>query len=211
MTRVLIINENELFGKGVEQILKNESDFKVSFLHLISLDQQIARVLSNYDIYILEITSSSLELANRILNINDKARIILLYDKYISHFNQFAGLGISGFIKKTTSISELLLMLQLVKHGHTLFPLSLLKQLIDPPNNLYTDNYRIDCILSKKEMEILQCIAAGKNNRKISEELFMSVRSVEYHLTKTFKKLNVNSRLEALSKAISLNLISINK
>ncbi|MFP5116051.1 response regulator transcription factor [Bacillaceae bacterium C204] len=209
MTRVLIINENELFGKGIKQILENESDFKVTFLQLFSLDCQNTKVLSNYDIYLLETTS--LEFVNRILRTNDKAKIVMFYDIYTYHLKQFAGLGISGFIKKSTSITELILTLQLVKHGHALYPLPILKQLIASQNNPCHDDHNLDSILSKREMEILQCIAAGKNNRKISEELFMSLRSVEYHLTKTFKKLNVNSRLEALSKAIGLNLISINK
>ncbi|WP_102264493.1 response regulator transcription factor [Mesobacillus jeotgali] len=210
MTRVLVINENELFGQGIKQLLEKESDFKVTFLQLLSKECNNTNFISNFDVYLLESTALSMEIVNRIFKINVKARIVMFYDKSISHLKQLASLGISGFIKKSTSITELILTLQLVKHGHASFPLPLLEQLIATQKHFSSDGYTLDNVLTKKELEILHYIAAGKNNREISEELFMSVRSIEYHLTKIFKKLSVNSRVEALSKAISLNIISIN-
>ncbi|CAM3875573.1 response regulator transcription factor [Mesobacillus thioparans] len=209
MTRVLIINENELFGLGIKQLLEKESDFKVTFLQPLSKECKNTKIISAYDVYLLESTPMSLELAKQIFEINLKARIVMFYDRYISHLKQLVSVGISGFIKTTTSITELILTLRLVNHGHASFPLPLLDQLITAKQDFSSDSIIPDNVLSKKELEILHCIAAGKNNRKISEELFLSVRSVEYHLTKIFKKLDVESRLEALSKAISLNIIQI--
>lgn len=56
---------------------------------------------------------------------------------------------------------------------------------------------------SQKEMDILESLAKGASNKEIADELFMSIRAVEYNLTKIYKKLCVNSRSEAVAKILS--------
>src|SRR5215211_2710979 len=61
--------------------------------------------------------------------------------------------------------------------------------------------------LSERELEVLQLIAAGKTNRQIATELFVSVGTVKTHINNVYGKLDVHSRTQALARARELDLI----
>jgi DNA-binding NarL/FixJ family response regulator len=48
-------------------------------------------------------------------------------------------------------------------------------------------------------LEVMQLIAAGKKNHEIAEQLFLSVRTVDRHVSRIFDKLSVQSRAAAAS------------
>ncbi len=50
--------------------------------------------------------------------------------------------------------------------------------------------------LSTREREIAELVAAGRRNHEIAESLFLSVRTIEGHLARTFRKLDVSSRTQ---------------
>ena len=50
--------------------------------------------------------------------------------------------------------------------------------------------------LSGRELEIADRVALGATNREIADELFLSQKTVEGHLTSVFAKLGVSSRSE---------------
>jgi LuxR family transcriptional regulator, maltose regulon positive regulatory protein len=61
--------------------------------------------------------------------------------------------------------------------------------------------------LSERELEVLQLIAAGKTNRRIASELFVSVGTVKTHINNLYRKLDAHSRTQALARATELNLL----
>ena len=61
--------------------------------------------------------------------------------------------------------------------------------------------------LSERELEVLQLIAAGKTNRSIASELFVSVGTIKTHVNNLYRKLDAHSRTQALARARELNLI----
>jgi DNA-binding NarL/FixJ family response regulator len=60
--------------------------------------------------------------------------------------------------------------------------------------------------LSRREAEVLGLLAVGKSNLEISEQLFLSLRTVERHITHLYNKLGVRNRAEATAYAIKLGL-----
>lgn len=56
--------------------------------------------------------------------------------------------------------------------------------------------------LSRREVEVFRLIGAGKSNREIADELFLSVRTVERHVENVYRKLDVRSRAEAIAVAL---------
>jgi LuxR family maltose regulon positive regulatory protein len=62
--------------------------------------------------------------------------------------------------------------------------------------------------LSDREVEVLQLIAQGITNRKIASGLFISPNTVKVHTRNIYGKLAVNNRLEAVTKARALGVIS---
>ena len=50
--------------------------------------------------------------------------------------------------------------------------------------------------LTASELRVARMAAAGKSNRAIAQELFVTVKTVEFHLRNTYRKLEVSSRRE---------------
>jgi DNA-binding NarL/FixJ family response regulator len=61
--------------------------------------------------------------------------------------------------------------------------------------------------LSERELEVLREISNGKTSKEISENLFISVKTVEMHRSNLFSKLDVTNVVSLVKKAITLNLI----
>ena len=61
--------------------------------------------------------------------------------------------------------------------------------------------------LSAREVQVLRLVAAGKSNRAIATELFISERTVERHVSNIFIKLDVSSRAAATAYAYEHQLV----
>lgn len=61
--------------------------------------------------------------------------------------------------------------------------------------------------LSEREVQVLRLLAAGKTNRAIAEELFISERTVARHVSNIFDKVGVSSRAGATAWAYQRNLL----
>lgn len=61
--------------------------------------------------------------------------------------------------------------------------------------------------LTLRELQVLQKVACGKTNKSIGEELFISERTVDRHVSNIFNKLGVSSRAEATANAFKKNIL----
>lgn len=61
--------------------------------------------------------------------------------------------------------------------------------------------------LSERELEVLELIEAGKSNRRIAQELFVTEGTVKTHIRNIYRKLEAHSRTQALVRARELNVL----
>ncbi|MCG3208959.1 MAG: HTH-type transcriptional regulator MalT [Anaerolineae bacterium] len=61
--------------------------------------------------------------------------------------------------------------------------------------------------LSDRELEVLQLVAEGYSNREIAEKLFITVGTAKTHTINIYRKLDVNSRTQAVARAQEMDLI----
>ena len=61
--------------------------------------------------------------------------------------------------------------------------------------------------LSPRELEVLQQLAAGRSNREIANELFLSLNTIKAHTRRLYAKLEVNNRTQAVARARALHLL----
>jgi DNA-binding NarL/FixJ family response regulator len=55
--------------------------------------------------------------------------------------------------------------------------------------------------LSEREQEVLHLVAEGTTSKQIGQQLFLSYRTVDHHLTSVFNKLGVDTRAQAVAVA----------
>jgi len=61
-------------------------------------------------------------------------------------------------------------------------------------------------ILTKREVEILSLVGAGKSNKDIADELFISYKTVKNHVYNLFSKLGIHTRAEAIHFALTMKI-----
>jgi LuxR family maltose regulon positive regulatory protein len=61
--------------------------------------------------------------------------------------------------------------------------------------------------LSQREIEVLQLLEEGLSNKEIAQRLFISLRTVKYHATSIFTKLNVSNRTQAVIKGRAMGVL----
>jgi LuxR family maltose regulon positive regulatory protein len=61
--------------------------------------------------------------------------------------------------------------------------------------------------VTARELEVLALIAAGRSNRRIAEELVVTLDTVKKHVGRVLDKLGADNRTEAVARARELGLI----
>lgn len=58
--------------------------------------------------------------------------------------------------------------------------------------------------LSQRELEVLSLILEGQSSKQVADALCCTKRTVDFHLTNAYRKLNVTNRVQALRRFVSL-------
>ena len=61
--------------------------------------------------------------------------------------------------------------------------------------------------LTKRELEILECLAQGYSDKEIASSLYISEHTSRTHIRNIYHKMDVHSRSQAVAKAIRAGLI----
>ncbi len=61
--------------------------------------------------------------------------------------------------------------------------------------------------LTKREIEVLTLVVQGKSSKEVADMLFVSKRTVDFHLANIYDKLHVSNRVQAFRRATRLGLI----
>ncbi|HUW88876.1 MAG TPA: response regulator transcription factor [Candidatus Paceibacterota bacterium] len=129
--------------------------------------------------------------------------IILSADDEINDVNDALQAGASGYLLKSVSGLELQEAIFAVMDGGSVLSPTVARRLLTDLRAPVGTTIN----LSEREIQILRMVATGTTNKSISNELFLSVRTVEAHIHKIFQKLGVSTRTEAVTTAIRKGLI----
>jgi len=76
------------------------------------------------------------------------------------------------------------------------------------PSGTPDDTVRERLGITRRELEILECVARGLSNRQIGEALFVSENTVKTHCSRVFDKLGARRRTEAVQRSKELGLLA---
>ncbi len=111
--------------------------------------------------------------------------------------------GAMGYLEKKVSPKELISAIRDAWEGGSPITPNIASKVIRSfHQGLYEEQ------LTDREHQILEKLATGVSYQAIGKEIYLSVDGVRYHIRNIYRKLQVNSRSEAIAKGISKKLIN---
>ena len=122
-----------------------------------------------------------------------KILVVSAYDDDM-YVQGLLGVGVDGYHLKDQPLSDLKLAVQRVLAGERWVCSPLVDKLV---------HYHESALaLTARQRDILRCLKEGLDNQAIARRTGLSVKTVENHLTRLYRQLNVQSRLEAVNYLI---------
>lgn len=225
-TKIVIIDDHQLFREGVKRILDFESSFEV----IAEGDDgsQAIDLIDKYepDVTIMDInmpTINGVEATKQLLERFPDTKVIILSihddENYVTHALKT---GASGYLLKEMDADALVEAVKVVADGGSYLHPKVTHNLVNEYRRLAQeeagggDHYvqtieirRPLHLLTRRECEVLQLLADGKSNRGIGEALFISEKTVKNHVSNILQKMNVNDRTQAVVVAIKNGWVEV--
>jgi len=125
-----------------------------------------------------------------------KILVVSAYDDNI-YVQGLLGAGVNGYHMKDQPLNDLKLAVQRVLAGGRWISSSLIDKLVTPVNDTTTIP-----VLTNRQRDLLRLLQQGLDNQSIAQETGLSIKTIENHLTRLYRQLDVQSRLEAVNYII---------
>ena len=213
--RVLVVDDQELFRRGLTMLLAAEPGVEVVGEAGDGLEGTSLAATAAPDVVLLDIRMpkrSGIEACLAIKEAVPSAKIIILTvsDEEADLYEAVKS-GASGYLLKDSSIEEVAQAIRVVADGQSLISPSMAVKLIDEfkqmsrPEREHVPGLR----LTDRELEVLRLVAKGMNNREIARDLFISENTVKNHVRNILEKLQLHSRMEAVMYAVKEKLLDL--
>ena len=213
--RVLVVDDQELFRRGLTMLLTVEDDIEVVGE---ANDGSAAATLAAStapDVILMDVRMPKLTGIEACVAMKDAAphaRIIMLTasDEEADLYEAVKN-GASGYLLKDSSIDEVAQAVRVVADGQSLISPSMAIKLLDEFKQMSrADRTAVPTPrLTERELEVLRLVAQGLNNREIAKQLFISENTVKNHVRNILEKLQLHSRMEAVMYAVREKLLDI--
>jgi len=212
MIKIILTDDHRIFREGIRSILANEHDFDI--IGEASDGRESIKLANELkpDIMLMDITMHDLngiEATKRIKSDNPEIKVIILSMHLVdSMVIQAFKAGVSGYVLKDASRTELIEAIRRVHLGHQYICTDVSDIVI---NTIHTGARGVkvgESPLTGREKEILQLIAEGKNIKQIASDLFISPKTVSSHRANIVEKLNIKNLPQLTKYAIGAGLTS---
>ncbi|GLB60209.1 response regulator [Cytobacillus sp. NCCP-133] len=224
-TKIIIIDDHQLFREGVKRIL----DFEKSFNVVAEGDDgtEAITLVEEYDpdVVIMDINMpnvNGVEATRQLIEKHPDSKVIILSihddENYVTHALKT---GASGYLLKEMDADALVEAVKVVAEGGSYLHPKVTHNLVNEYRRLATvgagssSSYlqpeirRPLHLLTRRECEVLQLLADGKSNRGIGEALYISEKTVKNHVSNILQKMNVNDRTQAVVVAIKNGWVEV--
>lgn len=202
--KVLLADDHIIVREGTKEMVQRQPDMKVVAEASDGVEAvELARIYRP-DVIVMDIAMpnmNGIEATKQIKKFLPTTAVLILTaydsDQYIMALLEA---GAAGYLLKNVRGNQLIDAIRAVFSGESILQPSTTRRVID---HLKTKTIKLEeespaNNLTEREMEVLKLAAKGVSNRDIAEQLFVSNRTVQTHLSNIFKKLAVASRTEAI-------------
>jgi DNA-binding NarL/FixJ family response regulator len=212
LIRVLIVEDHQMFAEALARALRDEADIRVDGISRRLDDAREFLRRKHVDVVLMDYhlpDGDGVVAARYIREEHPRTRVIVVSaveDKQV--LDEALSAGCSGFISKSESLDHLPSAIRGAIVGNIAISPAMVAKLIGPAapaRHGYGDD------LSPRELEVLQLLAQGWENVAIEQQLFMSHATLRNKLSRINSKLATHSKLEAVTKALRLGLVQIDR
>lgn len=208
--RILIVDGQAVTRAGLRRLLESYADLRVigeasdgvqAVSETLELGPQVVLLDAQLP------NGQSLEALRQIKQLQLDTHVLLLSAQDREEYlYETLRAGADGYVLKDIAPDELAQALRSVARGETLVQPQLAGRLLSRIGKQGRDT--AFATLTARESEVLHLLARGLRNKEIADRLYISERTVNFHLANIYQKLNVSGRTEALSRALKEGLIS---
>ncbi|WP_397537234.1 response regulator [Rummeliibacillus pycnus] len=223
MTKIIIVDDHQLFREGVKRILDFEDTFDVvaegdDGVDVVNLYEEFQPDVVLMDINMPQ--KNGVEATSDLLEKYPDAKVIMLSihddESYVSHALKSGALG---YMLKEMDADEIVDAIKIVASGGSYLHPKVTRNLVAEYRRLserenkgsfhQTEIRRPFHLLTKRECEVLQLLTDGQSNRAIGETLYISEKTVKNHVSSILQKMNVNDRTQAVVTAIKNGWVEV--
>jgi DNA-binding NarL/FixJ family response regulator len=209
IVRILIVDSQMVTRAGLQRLLESYAGLQVigqaaDGVQAVSETLELGPRVVLMDAQLPN--GQSLEALRQIKQLNLDTKVLLLSTQNREEYlYETLRAGADGYILKDIAPDELAQAVRTVARGEILIQPQLASKLLSRFGARGNTSYES---LTTREMEVLRLLARGMRNKEMAARLFVSERTVNFHLANIYQKLNVSGRTEALSKALEQGLIT---
>lgn len=207
MSRILIVDDHPVIRMAMKMLLEAEGHQIVgdtdNGVDAISLGRELKPDLVILDIGIPRL--DGLEVISRLMVLALPLKILVLTGQSASLFAlRSMQAGAAGFVCKQGGLAELVTAVNAVASGYSYFPSSAMRPV---QQGVYSDDVELLGRLSDREVSVLQYLSQGYSNKQISEQMFISNKTVSTYKARLLLKLNAGSLVDLIEFAKRNTLI----
>ena len=203
MIRLLLVDDQEIFREGLGELLSLRENIEVvgqagNGEEAISLTAKLQP-----DVILMDVRMpgcNGVEATRSIHNCYPWIRIVVLTvfddDEYIGQSLQA---GAIGYLLKRTPAEQLVTAIRSAHSGYSQLGPTIAPKVfahLSPQSSV--SKLQHNNRLSKRELEVLQLIAQGKNNQEISQQLYITEGTVRNYVTRILRELGLRDRISAV-------------
>ncbi len=209
MIRILIVDDHPIVREGLAAVLDAQEDMEVA--GEASDGEEAVKQYAEHqpDIVLMDLAmpgADGVEAIRRIRAFDEQARVVVLtaYDTDDRIF-QAVQAGARGYLLKGAPRDEIFRAIREVNNGGSLLEPAIADKLLSRVGDILRGGAVEQ--LTPRELDILTLMARGLRNKEIAHQLYITERTVKFHANAIYRKLDVSSRTEAVSKALRHGLV----
>jgi len=211
--KVSVFDDNKALRESLYHLITAKRGFTIAGIYPDCNDVLKNLAAQPTDVVLMDIDMPGLNgiEATALIKSRNPAINVLILTAYDDSAKVFAALqsGATGYLLKKTPPTKLLEAITEINQGGAPMNASIARKVLEffsEKKNISKNEYD----LSTRERDVLSCLVNGDSYKMIADHCFISMGTVQSHITNIYKKLQVNSKSEAVAKAIRERLVNEN-
>lgn len=206
--RIVVVDDHGLFRAGLVSLLTTFPEFEIIGEAGDGREALSVIETTKPDVVLLDVNMpimGGVEMVEAIQKNDAPSILMLTISKHDEDLFGAIAAGADGYLLKDAEPDELRRAIILVAEGKSVLSPEVTSRVLKAVGSSH--GIPADIALSKREMDVLKCLARGMTSSQIASELFISENTVKTHVRHILEKLEASNRAEAVSKAIQLGII----